>query len=156
MLTHINRPLISAVACAWAVALEPLTTGATTTTLCLFRLLKFASKSDKLAGFFGQTVTGIAKHVESVLANIVKAKQKDPGVMVSLQWAEDDTKPWNASLHEKLIRYVAAAQLQFDNALVVGMPTDKGSGVGGQSLQNSLICLQSGLALLPPSQASSL
>ena len=117
------------------------------------RLLKFVAQQQAMDGLFAQLLLGASRHVELVLANNAKARKRDFGVMVSLKFAEE--QQWSASMHEKLVRYISACQAAFGGALVCGMPTDKGSGVEGQSLQNSLVTIGDGSRFCAPPQVTS-
>ena len=112
---------------------------------------------------FAQLLLLVSKHIELVLASSAKPKAKQhPRVRVSLTWEIVEgaqNTDFGDNINRKIIKYMAACKSKLQStptmADVVGLPTDKGCGVGGQSLQTTLITLTDGYALLSPPMAPS-
>ena len=88
------------------------------------------------------------------MASTTKATQpvQSADVRATLKWGGTEETEFGTSMTRKLVAYVAASRVRLKGCDVVGLPTDKGCGVGGQSLQNTLMCVPDGYAYLAPPQ----
>ena len=102
-----------------------------------------------------------SRHIELVLASTARPKALlHPRVRVTMTWdMAEDNNEFGDNVNRKLIRYMDSCQTKLQStpelANIVGLPTDKGCGIGGQSLQATLITTTDGFALLSPPMAPS-
>ena len=91
--------------------------------------------------------------VEHTLAETSKVKSKQPtDCQFSMEWTAPDDHH-DHHLQQKLVRYVHGCQQAAIGEHIFGINTDKGSGVGGQSLQSTVVFLRNGTGCLMPPQA---
>ena len=69
-----------------------------------------------------------------------------------MEWTEAQDLSDN-HLQQKLVRYVHGCQIAAAGEHMFGINADKGSGIGGQSLQSTVVFLRNGAGLLMPPQA---
>ena len=92
-----------------------------------------------------------SRHVELFLASSAKTKKHQPDVAVCMEWGA--TAEEVSTMEKELVSYMASCRARLAGFHVFGLPTDKGCGVGGQSLQNTLVITADNYAHLSPPQA---
>ena len=146
------RKCRSAVAWAWTKSLKPLLDGACGCTIGVMKLMKFCVTNMVATSLWLQVLWHAAKFIELSLAETSKNQCVQSDCQFHMKWTEPEDHTDN-HLQQRLVRYFHSCQAAAAGEHIFGINTDKGSGVGGQSLQSTVVFLRNGTGLFMPPQA---
>ena len=118
--------------------------------------LNHCVKNTGLSSLLSQCCVFVSHLVEVHLGKNVTGQQISRVVRFFMKWADDSDGKGGffepRMLTSKLSSYMAQSQDLLKNYNQFGLTTDKGSGVGGQSLQNSFFVTDDSHGVMAPPQ----
>ena len=145
------------IANSWCKSLLPATDNKTVVPLAL--LLTILVRNGVLQPILSQIAWALSKDIEKGLGASVKDEVKRRRLntprssseedSLVLRWAEHESDdPRGFRLDRQLASYVLESEALIKNDAVIGLPTDKGNGIGTHQLQNTVVILPSSKAFL--------